>query len=77
VGPNVHWELEFFEVDPGEITKNLLLMIKCELDMFKHSYSAFHERLSLRPHLLTNLQSQLVDFAKLGQKYAPKEPPSS
>jgi hypothetical protein len=68
---NVHWQLEFFEVKLEEITKNLLLMMMCQLEMFKHTYNVFHERLSLHPDMLANLHSHLVDFAKLKAKYIP------
>lgn len=62
---DVLWNLDFFEVDQGEVTKNLLLMVMCQLEMFKHTYNVFHERLSLQPHILENLRSHLAQFAKL------------
>ncbi len=66
---DVLWKLEFFEVDQGEVTKNLLLMIMCQLEMFKHTFNVFHERLSLHPHMLQNLQLHLARFAELNKHY--------
>lgn len=66
---DVHWKLEFFEAKPEEITKNLLLMVMCQLEMFKHTYNVFHERLSSDPDMLTDLHSQLADFRKVKAKH--------
>lgn len=74
LGTNVQWQLEFFTVDLREISNNLLMMIKCELEMFKCTYAAFHEQLSLQPHLLQGMYSHLAECAKLMRKYASNDP---
>lgn len=66
---DVLWRLEFFEVDQGEITKNILLLIMCALDMFKSTYSSFHDRLSNEPEMLKRLTAHLVEFSQLRTKY--------
>lgn len=70
---DVLWKLEFFEVDQGEITKNILLMIQCGLDMFKSTYSSFHGRLSKEPEMLKRLTAQLVEYSQLRAKYFKKQ----
>ena len=69
IDADVLWRLEFFEIDHGEITKNILLMIQCGLDMYKSTYSSFHERLSMEPEILKKLTNQLVEFSQLRTKY--------
>ena len=63
------WRLEFFETGQDEIAKNLLLMIQCALEMFKSTYSSFHEQLSSNPALLKRLTNGLVDLGLLKRKY--------
>ena len=46
------WQLNFFEVDFGELSKNLLLLLKCSLEMLKFTFNAFHNRLSQHPTLI-------------------------
>lgn len=71
---DVLWRLEFFEVDEGEISKNVLLMIQSALDMFKTTYSSFHERLSQEPEMLRTLTAHLVGYSRLRAKYFKNDP---
>ncbi len=59
------WTLDFFETDPKELSGNLLLLIMCSLDMFKHTYNMFHDRLTLHPQLLPRLKAHLISFSQL------------
>lgn len=74
LGTDVQWQLEFFTVDPREISKNLLMMIKCEVEMFKCTYASFQEDLSAQPGLLQQIHCHLDECAKLLRKYAPNDP---
>jgi hypothetical protein len=70
---SVVWSLDFFEVDQRAIAENLLIMLTGDLEMFKHTYAAFHERLSLHPQFLPELHSQLQAVEQLKKKYAPRQ----
>jgi hypothetical protein len=68
-----YWALNFLETDPEALAESLLLMIMCSLEMFKHTFNMFHDRLSLYPQLLSNLTAHLVSFAQLKERYAPQQ----
>jgi len=72
---DVLWGLEFFEVNRGEISKNILWMIQCWLDMFKSTYNSFYERLSKEPDILKKYTAQLAEFSQLRAKYLSPEWP--
>ena len=72
-GTQRFWTLDFFETDRKELRGNLLLLIMCSLDMFKHTYNMFHDRLALQPQLLPGLKAHLVSFSQLQQKYVPRQ----
>ena len=67
------WMLNFFETDRKKLAENLLLLIMCSLEMFKHTYNMFHSRLSSHPKLLRNLTAHLTSFSQLRDTYAPKQ----
>jgi hypothetical protein len=68
---DVSWALNFFEVQPEELTKNMLLMIMVSLEMYKFTYNGFHERLSANTNRLTRLHSHLNRFQELKRRYGP------
>ena len=71
---DVTWRLESFEVNQSEIAKNILLMVQCALDMFKSTYSSFHERLAHQPEMLKTLTAHLAEFSRLKAKYFKNDP---
>jgi len=68
---DVQWALNFFEVNPEELTKNFLLMLMLSTEMYKFTCSSFHERLSTNPDRLKRLHSHLVRLQELKMRYAP------
>jgi hypothetical protein len=72
-GTQRFWMLDFFETDRKELSGNLLLLIMCSLDMFKHTYNMFHDRLTLHPQLLPRLKAHLTSFYQLQAKYVPRQ----
>jgi hypothetical protein len=66
---DVTWNLDFFQTDPGEIAKDILLLINVGIDIFKPTYSSFHAVMSLNPALLVRLNSAIVDYSGLRAKY--------
>jgi hypothetical protein len=68
-GNEVNWRLEFFEVDQREITSNILMMLQCGLGMLISTHTAFHERLSKEPEMLSKVRAIGVEFSRLRAKY--------
>lgn len=66
---DVNWAVEFFEVSEAELASNFILMVMCSLEMFKHTYNVFHERLSSDPNILRRLHSHLARYAQLKANY--------
>jgi hypothetical protein len=71
----MRWSLDFFEVRPEELTKNLLFMLSISLELYKFTYSSFHERLSENTERLKRLHSHLIRFQELKRLYGPPATP--
>jgi hypothetical protein len=71
----MRWSLDFFEVRPEELTKNLLFMLSVSLELYKFTYSSFHERLSANTECLKRLHSHLNRFQELKRLYGPPATP--
>jgi len=69
------WALDFFEVQPEELTKNLLFMLMVSLELYKFTYSSFHERLSANTERQKRLHSHLNRFQELKRLYVPPATP--
>jgi hypothetical protein len=71
----MRWSLDFFEVRQAELNKNLLFMLSISLELYKFTYSSFHERLSANPERLKRLYSHLNRFQELKSLYGPPTTP--
>ena len=72
-GSDINWQLNFFEVNFEELSKNLLLLLKCSLEMLKFTFNAFHSKLSQHPTLLSKTTSHLARYEVMMRKYGPKQ----
>ena len=72
---DMKWAFNFFEVQPEELTKNLLFMLRVSLELYKVTYSSFHERLSADTERLKRLHSHLNQFHELKRLYGPPAMP--